>query len=236
MAETEARTILGQANQSREEGKFLKALQLTDEALLAFEKLGDLSGVAETEANRLLIFRHLYQDTDNQIFLIMARFSAEAGVAIAKNSQDLKALAIPYFNLAKAYEDEGNWKDAVENYQLAVDHITHHAPDAYNRPGVIADFQAHLATALYKSGDKTGRKKLEEAISELEQSGEEKISDYNFHVWLSGAHMNMAWILLSDDPAVAKTHLTEAKKIIDSDSRLGLRLRQWEKLAQKFTP
>lgn len=57
---------------------------------------------------------------------------------------------------------------------------------------------------------------------------------YNFHVWLSGAHMRIANVLKTDDPSKAREHLEKAKQIIDSDSRLTLRSKQWEKLTKEF--
>lgn len=226
------RKIHGQAEQARESGDFGKALELTDQAMLAYQKAGDKLGFAEVQSSRFLTLRHLYEQTGDTAYLILAKHSAMASVELAEASGNNEALAIPLFNLAKAQETLGQLDEAVGAYRRAVANITNHPPTVHNRPAVVADFKVHLATCEYKAGDKSALQLAEDALAQLESVDE--ISKYNQAVWVSGGHMRIAEMLREDHPAKAKDHLQQAKTIIDASPELKLRLGQWEKLAQTF--
>ncbi len=230
-----ARDLIDKANTVREEGNFLEALKLTDEALVRTEEEGSSALFAETLSNRLLIFRHLYRNTKKRDFLLLAKFEAEAAVAVAESTGIKESLAVPYFNLAKAYEDLAQYPESVDFYRKALAAITTHPPKTHDRSGVKADFKIHLSVVEYLAGDKTAYSRLKLAIKELEDSNEKEVSDYNYYVWLSGAHLEVARILVHDDPTAAKNHLESAKKIISADSRLTLRRAQLEELLKSFS-
>lgn len=234
--ESVGRQLHGQAEQAREGGDFTKALELTDQAMVAYQKDGDSLGFAEVLASRFLTLRHLFESTGDRKYLILAKHSALSSVEIAQASNDKTALAIPLFNLAKSQETLGEIKEAVESYKQAVDNLVNNPPAVHkteDRPAILADFQIHLSTCEYKNGDKSALERAEKALGELEQNPD--ISDYNQHVWVSGGHMRIAEVLMSDDPGKAKEHLQKAKGIIDGDPRLKLRLEQWQKLSQQFS-
>lgn len=220
-----ARQYLNRSGQARENGNFVEALKLTDEAIIAYQKEGDLLGAAEIQSSRSLIFRHLYEETQDENYLIVAKHASLAGVEIAQKSANKTALAIPLFNLAKIQE-QLNEPAACNTYQEALDNLTNNPPEEHNRAGVVADFKIHLYACLGNVGE------VEKSIEELEASDETK---YNKDVWLSGAHMKIAKILQTNDPEKAKEHLQKAKEIIDANPDLALRLKQWEKLAQAFS-
>ncbi len=230
---SEGRKIHGHAAVARESGDFITALKFTDEAMAAYQKDKDKLGFAEVQADRFLTFNHLYQATGDRNYLILAKHAAESAVEIAEASGDKSALALPYFNLAKAQQELGEQKEAVESFKKALENLIKNPPAHHKveeRPAMVADFKNHLAAAEYKNGDKSALQRAEQAAEELEKNPD--ISDYNQHVWSSGAHMRIAKMLKKDNPEKAKKHLEEAKKIIDNDPRLTLRLAQWQKLAK----
>lgn len=231
--ESAARQILGKANQAREDGDFEQALIFNDQAVLAFQAEGDLLGLAEAQSYRSLTFRHLYEKTNDKNFLLIGKGAARTGVEIAEGSGSKESLAIPYFNLAKAYDDLGELDEAIENYRKAVENITNNPPAIHNRPTIVADFKVHLATSEYRNGDKSALERAEQALKELEDA-ETGVDTYNKPVWLSGAHMRIAQMLKEDDPQKAKEHLEKAKEIVDSDKTLTLRKEQLEKLVSTF--
>lgn len=226
-----ARQLHAQAEEARESGDFLKALEYTDKAMILYQQDGDQAGFAEVLASRFLTLRHLYEKTGDRNFLLLAKHDAMAAVEIARESGDKTSLAVPLFNLAKAQDTLGELQEAVKTYHEAVENISNNPPATYNRPAVIADFNTHLAICEYKTGDKTALERVEQALADLEQAEEDS---YNKNVWLSGGEMRIAEILHEDNPEKAKEHLQKAKEIIDADSRLKLRLAQWEKLAATF--
>lgn len=231
--ESEGKRMHSQAEEARESGNFGEALKLTDQAMLAYQATGDKVGFAEVQSSRFLALRHLYENTGDRDFLILAKHSAIASVELAQASGNKEALAVPLFNLAKSHETLGELHEAVTTYQQAVDNIINNPPQTHNRSAIIADFKIHLATCEYKVGDKRALQRVQDSLSELEIADE--VSKYNKDVWISGGHMRIAEILRDDEPEKAKEHLQKAKAVIDSNPDLKLRLRQWEKLAQTFS-
>ncbi|MFH0937098.1 MAG: hypothetical protein V1808_02305 [Candidatus Daviesbacteria bacterium] len=233
--EQDGRTLHMQAAEAREKGNFLGSLEFIDQATIAYQKQGDKLGMAEVRAEGFLNYLHLYRETDDHSFLILARHAAEEGVEIAKESGDKTALALPEFNLGKAQEALGKYQLAVQTYKQALEDLINNPPAIQRvdeRPAMVDDVKVHLATTEYKNGDKSALERAEEALKDMEGAAE--LSDYNKNVWLSGGHMRIAEILREDNSQKAKEHLEEAKKIIDSDERLKLRKQQWKKLAASF--
>lgn len=232
---SEGRRIHGLAAQARERGESIESLKMDIDAMNAYQREGDQLGFAEIQAEMFLTLRHLFEKTEDQGYLILAKHAAMASVELAERSGNKSALAIPYFNLAKAQETLGEFSVAVENYKKALENLKNNPPEAHQTEGrtaMMADFKVHLSVCEYKAGDESALKRVDAALAELEQGTE--IADYNKHVWLSGGHMKIAEILREDNPEKAKEHLQKAKEIIDTDERLTLRKQQWEKLSQSF--
>lgn len=230
-----AREILDRANEEREKGNPLLSLQLCDEASVDFQKEKYVAGVAESQAARFLALRHLFQKTGDKTYLILAKHAALSGAEVADSGGDKTALAVPYYNVAKTYYTLEDYPNALLWFQKAFDSIVNNPPTSHNRAGVVADFKIHVAISEYWNGDKEALKKFEEAVSELDASDEKTVSDYNYHVWKSGAFMEAARMLKKDNIDLAKEYLSKAKEIIDSDSRLSLRKNQWEKIAKELS-
>lgn len=230
--ESEGRKLHELAAKAREDGDHLKALQLEDEAMLAYQRDGDKLGLAEVVADRSIVLRHLWEGTGDKNFLMLAEAEMEASVKIARESGETAALALPLFNLAKTQEDLGNLQEAVKSYADALHQMETNPPATHNRPAVVADFKVHLATCEYRAGDKSALERAEIALSDLEQTDEVK---YNRDVWVSGGHMRIANMLKDDNPDKAKEHLQKAKEIIDSNPDLKIRRQQWEKLEATFS-
>ncbi|MBI3289766.1 tetratricopeptide repeat protein [Candidatus Microgenomates bacterium] len=214
--DSQGKKLHGEAAHAREAGEHLKALQLADEAMLAYQQESNAAGFAEVLADRSIVLRHLAEETKDKNFLALAKAEMEASVQIAHSSLAL-------YNLAKVEEALGEYSEAIKHYKEAISN--------QNSPAIIADYKVHLTTCEYKSGDKSALDRAEQAISELESSEEEK---YSKDVWLSGGHMRIAAMLRGDDPTKAREHLKKAKEIIDANLDLKLRKGQFDKLAATF--
>jgi N-acetylglucosamine kinase-like BadF-type ATPase len=136
--------------------------------------------------------------------------------------------------LAKVLDEVGEVSQSLEYFKKALISIKNNPPQSHNRPGVVADFAGYVATEQYKFGDKSAIKLINQAIKDLKNSGEDKISDYNYKVWLSGIHMRTAELLKDEDLKLSKEHLALAKEIIESDERLTIRMKQWERLSARL--
>lgn len=229
-----ARQIHAQVEHTREAGDFWGSIKLASDAIKAYLDEKDKLGLSEVHGSISLAYRHLYLETNNRDFLILAEGSATTGIEIAKTNNILTAIALPTFNLAKVQEEMKEFGEASDTYQDAVDAFQQNPPKEHNRPGVIADMKVHLYTCQYKAGDKAALPKALTALEDLEKSDEKTVSKYNYDVWMSGGHMRIAEMLMTDDKDLAKKHLDEAEKIINGNSDLKLRKGQWEKLAQSF--
>lgn len=228
----EGRHLHQLAEDARESGDFLKALEYTDQATLAYEKDHDLLGLAEVQSSRQSTFKHLYRTTDDKTFLLLEKHAAEAAVEIAQVSGIKEALGIPYHNLGKYYFEAEEYAKAAEAFRKAVENLTQYPQGRHSRTSVIADIKGHQYAAEYHAGDKTALARAQDALRELENAKEE--NSYNKNAWLSGAHIRIAKMLARDDLQLAKKHLGEARKIIEEDKRLILRKSQLEKLTRRI--
>lgn len=213
---------------AREEGNFLEALRLSDEATLLYQKEEDAIGLSEIQAARFEIFKHLFEETDDKNYLILAKMAAKTGVKIARNSGKPESLAIPLFCYGKALHLKGKHDKAIETFKEALDVL----PKSHqNRPSVESDIKVHLAVCEYISGDETALQRAEEALNTLEQTGEQK---YEKDVWVSGGYMKIAEAIYAKESNKGEEYLSKAKDIINSNSDLILRKKQLERLFRKL--
>lgn len=223
-----------QAEHTREAGEFDKSVDLARQAISAYEADGDYLGQSDAYGTLSLGLRHQARvaktSEERMQFLINAKQAATEGIKIAEEKNLGGDLARPYFNLAKVEEDMGDFSGAVESYRKSVEIFKTKNPTLHNRSGVLADMNIHLATCEYMAGDKSGLDRALKAIEDLKASNEKEVLKYNYDVWLSGAYMRIAEMLKDDNKELAISNLDEAKKIIDSNPDLKIRLEQWEEL------
>lgn len=228
----EGRRLHALAEDARESGRFLEALEFTDQATLAYQKDNDLLGFAEVQSSRQSTLKHLYRTTGDKVFLILEKHAAEAAVEIAQNCGIKEALGIPYHNLGKYYFEEQDYEKAAETFRKAVENLTQNPSARHSRPSVVADIKGHQYAAEYHKGDKTALNRTEDVLKELANT--EEPNTYNKNAWITGAHLRIVEMVALDNPELAKKHLGEARRIIESDERLILRKNQLEKLEKKL--
>lgn len=226
-----SRDVLGEANALRERGSFLQALIVGDEALLGFAEDKDLLGMAETYAARFISLKHLYLDSQEKAWALLAHHAAQAGVALAKESHQPEALAVPLMNLGKSYELLGEYNQASDVYAQAVESQQLHPAEFHNRPAVLLDMQIHQAGAEALSGDSTAVDRIVDLLEQLAKTDE---PDYNKEAWLSGGYMKVAFLLWKTDQVKAEEFLNKARNIIEANSNLKLRKKQLAQLEAKM--
>lgn len=226
------RQIHEQALAAQEKGEFLEALKLEDEAMIIYGEDDDGLGFSEIQAMRTLTYRHLYEQTGYEGYLIKAKHEALASVALAEFDGDEYSLAIPLVGLGRIMADLADFPHAAENFQRAVAILEMYPEGRHSRKSVIADYKVYLGVALYRAGDEAALSAAEEALEELAASTD--ASAYEKGVWLSGGHMKIAEAVNQADHEKATEHMRMAKKIIDSDEKLKLRLEQWNRLEERL--
>src|SRR5260221_9563221 len=232
MTDSEARQIHEMALEAQEKGDFVKALQLEVQAMILYQKTGDKLGFAEIQAMFYLTYKHLYDQTGDENYLVLAKHSAMISVELAQKSGDKTALAIPLFNLAKSQEAVENYAGALESYKENLEYIEKYPDQNHDTEAVKLDFKIHTLTSEMKNGNFEVENEVLDALKKLETS--QSNSDYERSVWLTSGYMRLAAILQEKDPKKAKEYLDMAKAVIDKDSRLTLMLKKWEKLAKSF--
>lgn len=232
MTSQKGRKIHEQALAVQEKGDFLAALKLEDEAMVVYQEDGDEMGFSEIQAMRTLTYRHLYEQTGYEGYLIKAKHEATASVDLAEQSEDEYSLAIPLVGLGRIMADLTDFSHTAENFQRAVAILEKYPEGRHSRKSVIADYKVHLGVALYCAGDEAALSAAEEALEELGASTD--ATAYEKGVWLSGGHMKIAEAVNQVDHEKAVEHLRSAKEIIDSDENLKLRLEQWNKLEERL--
>ena len=118
-----ARELHTQAETARESGDFATSLELTDRAFVSYIQEDDLLGASEVMCSRFNVFKHLHQQVSPQMadaYQVQAHHSVLVAVEIAQNSRLPQALALPYFNTGKYYQEfETDWQQAAIYFQKA---------------------------------------------------------------------------------------------------------------------
>src|SRR3989344_8260442 len=80
MQSENGRRVHGLASQSLEGGDYLKALQLTDEAMTIYQTDGDDAGFAEIQAMRMLVLNMFGDRTGDKKYYVLAMHTAMASL------------------------------------------------------------------------------------------------------------------------------------------------------------
>lgn len=231
MKET-GREVHGKVEHAREAGNFLTALQLSEQAFIAYQEEQDRFGMGDILASRSITLRLLFETSKDTSFLTRAKHDAMAGVEITRSSSEKSDLIMPLYRLGQVQEELEELSEACISYKESVEIFESFPPKEHNRPAVLNDMKVRMYVCEYKSGNEDALGSAENALVNLENDHEE--SRYTKDVWVSGGHMKLAEALKDKDLEGAQKHLLKAKEIIDMNPDLKLRKIQWEKLATLF--
>ena len=227
------REIHGTAEHAREAGNFLTALQLSEEAFLAYQEEHDLFGMGDILASRSITFRLLFETSKDISFLLRAKHDAMTGVELTRTSSEKSDLIMPLYRLGQVQEELEELSEACNSYKESVEIFENFPPKEHNRPAVLNDMKVRMYVCEYKSGNEDALASAENALLNLENDPEE--ARYTKDVWASGGHMKLAEALKDKDLERAQKHLQKAKQIIDMNADLKIRKVQWEKMAASFS-
>ena len=92
-----------------------------------------------------------------------------------------------------------------------------------------------LGEAIYKNGRKEeGEKVILEGVQQI-QAHQDVEDSFKINVWISGAYLRLAKILISDQKIEqAKIYLSKGEEIVLKDPRLVIRKQQLEILKKKI--
>lgn len=203
----------------REATKFHESLIALDEAIIEFQRTGDFDELIITLKDRSLTWLHLYNFSKDLSYAILCKNDAASMVEIAKAKKLNSSLAISYFTLAKANVLLNEYKEAVTNYQLALDRYEGSTAER-------GDYRYHLGEAICHTGDvKRGIPIILDGLQEI-RAGKGKVDEFLTKVWETRALMILATFMHKSDPDQATKYLKEALAITDRDNRLVILRKQ----------
>lgn len=215
------------AEEARENDQHELAFKYIGEAISGYKKLHDYPGLSKAYQSRVLIYKHLFLLTNNKSYVEMAKDDAEDSLQIAKEHNLNEALPSCYFRLGEISMLIDDFGKAAEYYQKSLDIYVGSSAEK-------GDFTYHLGEAVWKKGEKArGKELMLEGLSIIQENRLE-VDPFLIHVWESGAYMRLAECLLEENIEEAREYLEKGQKIVDSDEKLVIRRRQYEKLAKKF--
>jgi len=218
-----AHLIHVEAEIERENDHLLEALKLLEEAIVGYQKEEDYEGLGQALQSRVLTYKHLFLLSKDDVFAILAKKDAEASLEITQKHNLTSRLGSCYFRLGEVEMLFNNHKQAVENYQKALDNYS-------GTNSEKGDYRYHLAAALGKIGQsEEAERMMLQGLSEIRENNGE-VDPFLTHVWESGCLMRLAELFVKKDEERARRYLREAQEIIENDPKLVIRKRQLEAL------
>lgn len=197
MRSEKGRQIHSEASAQLEQGHYLEALKLTDDALMVYQEEKDADGLAEILVMRTLVVNMIGDHTQDSRLYILARHYALASLELAQGTGSSQQIALAHGALARAYDKEKKYKDAGDNFAKARELLSQ-SQGEHRRMSVIADFRNHSACSYMMAGDASFEPEALAGLADLESSTD--ASEYEFLVWKSGGLMRLAlaWKLLGN--------------------------------------
>lgn len=213
-----------QADILREEGKTIEAMNLYNQALIEYQKEHNYSGILEVLNGKLIAWQHLYNRDEDKIYAILAQQEAKTMLVIAEEYHLNGKEYLIHFLLGKSCIFLHDYLCAESEFRKALNLYPFENAEK-------GDWMAHLGEAIYQNGHKAeGERIILEGVTQI-QLHKDDVDSFRLHVWLSGAYLRLAKILIQDHQIEqAKIYLEKGETIITKDSRLIIRKQQLDKL------
>ena len=218
--------LLAKARAQREQGKTVEALRTFNQVLFLAQKKKDHRSIVEAFTDRSIAFRHLFEQTNDVLFAILARKDAETILELVKMWGVSERLHTAYFMLGQAALLFQDYADAENYFFKSLRYFK-------GNPAEKGSWRYHWAKALYMTGEK--KRALLAFSQALDEIKRHALTTENFlhNVYLSGAYCSFAQVLSKDDKKKAKEYFAMARSIIQKDKRLIVRKKQLKEL-EKF--
>lgn len=216
-----------QADILREEGKTLDALNLYNHALVRYQQDHDINGILGVLCGRLISWQHLFNHEEDKVYAFLARNEVETILTIAQDYDIHDKDHLIHFLFGKSCIFLKDFERAEIEFKKAVDLFPYNNAEK-------GDWLAHLGEAIYKNGRKEeGERVILEGVEQI-QTHKNNEDTFKIHVWISGAYLRLAKILINDQKfKQAEIYLSKGEEVVLQDSRLVIRKQQLEILKSK---
>ncbi len=226
--------LVTKAEQAREQGNYLAALQYIDQAIIMAAEALAYGDVVEALAHKLLIYLHRYQENGNAVFLELMYGDVQAGIKIVdQHNIEGHPKAVMYLRAGNYFYEHSQLSESVQLLQHAIDALPNETST-----GTKAEFMSHYGMLLVLTGvvDK-GLRLLQQAMELAEQDS--ALPPYHKQIVIAGIHMRMAeaYHTLPQNDQV-QIHVEAAEAIAQSlanEHSMPMRLMQIKRLKEKLT-
>ena len=232
MQSEKGRALHQQALDAQEQGDFLVALKLEDEAMVVYQTDNDDAGFAEIQAMRLLTLNMLGDKTGDQRYYVLGMHAANASLDLAERAGVKQQIALAHGALGRAMNRAEKFEEAGAHFDKAIG-ILAQTEGGHNRKEVLAHFKNHAATSRMNAGKLDQEQVALEALKELGAAGD--ATDHELKVWKSGSYMRLALGMQKNGKIEeARKYLAQAEEVAKSDEALKVRREQIEIMRKKF--
>lgn len=223
--------LIEKGEKERELGNISEALSLFEQAILVAITENRITDVVEALGQKLLVYKHHFQTTQNTMFLEFMRSDIETGMRLVeKHNLDGHPKAVMNLRMGDYYLENKAAKSSVPYYKAAVDAL----PEV--NPGMKAEFISHYGRALVEAGDGSGIDLTKEALVLAEK--DETLRPFHRLIILSGIHMRLVVEYMKlDNKAMATEHLNIAEQQsqqLADEHHMVVRLAQAKQLHEHF--
>jgi tetratricopeptide (TPR) repeat protein len=153
--------LLESAEMAREKGNHAEALALAEQVIIAAADSGDYTRVVEALAHKLIIYKHKFQASNNQVFNVLMYGDVQAGLKIiTEHNISGHPVAVMHMRAADYFFWRKEYSESIPFYEQALKHADK------NKKGEYAEFLSHLGMAEIMAGKTDeGRQKVEQSLS-----------------------------------------------------------------------
>lgn len=224
--------LIEQGEMVREKKNWDKALEIFDRAIIEAARLKKPETIINILAHKLIIYKHLYNESGNQIFLELLYNESKAGIHLA----DVfiiqgQARAVSLLRVADYYYLKGDYKTANKYYYESLENLNPEDKAMYG------EYLGHLGLSEVLSGEKKkGFATLDRAYEQVFEN--KSLRPFHKLVILSGIRLRQAKAFGEmGDKVKAKIYLDDSEQLakqLVQEYKLPLRLEEVERLRKEL--
>ncbi|HYE22208.1 MAG TPA: hypothetical protein VD998_01315 [Verrucomicrobiae bacterium] len=222
---------LEEGEKAREQEDYALALKSFDQAIIEGVELDDPILILNALAQKLLVYKHMFQKTTNPVYNLLMLGDAQTGLKIA---EEKKVTGQPKAVMLLRSGDYFFWKKDYATAQTLYEEAVLNVDQ--EKKGEYAEYLSHLGICQALNGNKTGLENLNKALTLA--SEDNTLRPFHKLVIVSGIHMRLAMAnkkFGDTDKAIKEyeTATTMAEELA-SVHKMPMRLKQLEIVAKEL--